>query len=607
MMWAKAGTAFDGTWQNGCPRKGTMIWRNCDKFEGTFGAGGDGKGSATFSGGSQAPVTGRLQKGFFEAPGIRVCLGTSERQLEEQKAEITKLRSERTQLEGEVSQMKCTVAKISQENEELQATARQCAALSHQVESKKSELSHVLQHIQGGHWLNSPPLSLKTVEITLEKHNTTFSESFCCDCPFEKVVKMEVQKRFGLDENCQDLSVSIIKSNGQAVAVPIIDQSTTLFEVVRQGSSEVLVLDAVPRVSVRLKPVMEIREGDLQFSCALGSGSYGTVFKYIDATGRALAVKALHEAILSEYNIEKFHSEAEIVSGLRHPNIVKCIGTCKTSSGQLWIVSELMACSLRQLLQKKRFNVQEVAAISDGIARGMDALHRQNYMHRDLSSNNILLDLNGTPKICDFGVSRELNLSRTLTTSSKTIGPGTPIYISPQMLTNQYSIAGDMWMFGILMSEMAHGQIVESQFNRLPLQAQATFFSDQTKLLSAKAAEEVTRLCQVAGESPVAEYLCRRSACLQIVADFAHDPALAVNVPVAASDLLCSVVQSCLSIPETDRPPFAVIEKLLFCCLTMLFYEDSTGGNISTVTDTITQTRVSRCLSALSPYISSGP
>ncbi|KAH3765369.1 hypothetical protein Pelo_2770 [Pelomyxa schiedti] len=60
-------------------------------------------------------------------------------------------------------------------------------------------------------------------------------------------------------------------------------------------------------------------------------------------------------------------------------------------------------CSLSFTNTKpKQLNFQEIAGIALGISRGMDSLHGQNYMHRDLASTNILLDANGTPKICYF-------------------------------------------------------------------------------------------------------------------------------------------------------------------------------------------------------------
>ncbi|KAH3763239.1 interleukin-1 receptor-associated kinase 4 [Pelomyxa schiedti] len=317
-----------------------------------------------------------------------------------------------------------------------------------------------------------------------------------------------------------------------------------------------------------MKPVMTIMESDLSHVSTLGSGCYGTVYKYIHTpSSKEVAVKTLFEVIASPHNDERFRLEAEIVSGLRHPNIVKCLGTCTTTSGKLLIVSELMCCSLRQLLKqirgdhsKRQLSFREVTAIALGVSKGMDSLHRQNIMHRDLSSNNVLFDSSGTPKICDFGGSRGMNNTQAMSSGDTTIGPGTPIHMAPQMSTNHYSIQGDMWGFGVLLTEMINCDIVDSTFDKLPLRSQATFMEDQMKQLSAPDVEEVRRLCGESSESAIAHCLSRRNACLDVVNRRTHSPdALAQVQTPAAADLMFLVVNSCLSILERDRIPFMIM------------------------------------------------
>ncbi|KAH3723236.1 hypothetical protein Pelo_18059 [Pelomyxa schiedti] len=123
-------------------------------------------------------------------------------------------------------------------------------------------------------------------------------------------------------------------------------------------------------------------------------------------SGRDVAVKTLHEVIMSNHNSERFFWEAEI----------------------------------------------------------LNCLHRQNYMHRDLSSNNVLMDIDGTPKICDFGVSHGMN-----TQQPQSIVPGTSVHMAPQMFTDHYSIEGDVWEFAVLLTEIFNGAIIDSIFDTLPL------------------------------------------------------------------------------------------------------------------------------------------
>ncbi|KAH3732212.1 Protein tyrosine and serine/threonine kinase [Pelomyxa schiedti] len=289
-------------------------------------------------------------------------------------------------------------------------------------------INHVISHIEQGEgtWRNILlPENNKTndckqlqLRITFEDL-PSFDEIVCGSCPLQMMVQLIVSRKFGVEPTQVIFTVGSENNNSEDL-LPT-DSSIALGDIQRRlqhsGSCRNRV---VVQIKVRIKSTMSIQEKDLKLVSPLGVGSYGTVFKCTfhddhnamttsssssssERTATFVAIKALHEAIKSEFNITKFQQEALVSSSLRHPNIVRCLGTCVTSTGSLWIVSELMEMSLRQLLQHKDLTFMEVVAVSSGIAKGMTALHRRNYMHRDLSSNNVLLDSCGTPKITDFG------------------------------------------------------------------------------------------------------------------------------------------------------------------------------------------------------------
>ncbi|KAH3763642.1 kinase family protein [Pelomyxa schiedti] len=337
---------------------------------------------------------------------------------------------------------------------------------------------------------------------------------------------------------------------------------------------------------------------DLKVVSTLGSGSYGTVFKCtflpnVTATTSSssslspetrtfVAVKALHDVLRSEFNFTQFRQEAMISSSLRHPNIVRCFGTCITSTGSLWIVSELMELSLRQLLHHKSLTFMEVVAVSSGIAKGMTALHMRNFMHRDLSSNNVLLDSCGIPKIADFGVSRALPSNGAVLLRTFTNGAGTPVYLSPQMHTCHYGIKGDMWEFAVLLSEILRGTTPEATVPKAAIQIHE-FIRVQRTQLSPPEIAEVDRLCTDAGDYPVAECLSRRNA---IIEALRLDPELS-NVHPACVGQFSIVVESCLSILEINRPSFPVIERMLMTCAEIVFTSFGTSAtNFATSTTT---------------------
>ncbi|KAH3745666.1 serine/threonine-protein kinase fused [Pelomyxa schiedti] len=456
---------------------------------------------------------------------------------------------------------------------------------------------HILQHVQGGIWVKRLPQGIeKEVKITFM--NNEFKEAFCCNCPLDKVVKISIQNQFGVDACHQE--AYLVKRDGEELLPPLL----TL--------SQCHVDDSAPcSIKVKMRPVPTVRRSDLTPGLPIGRGSYGRVFECEHKTTKEkFAVKELHGVLDSDYYIERFQREAETVAALEHPNIVKLIGTCPPAS-ELWIVSELLGCNLRCLITKKnRLNIEEATAVSWGIAKGMEAIHRHNYMHRDLSSKNIVFDPSGIPKICDFGMAHEV-VPRD---DGMTFMPGTPFYMAPQMQTRYYTIAGDMWQFGILISEMICGEVDHSQLRGASLAENEHFLEEQQSRLSRSAKEEVSRLLKdpnfkgSPGISSLAEYLERRRTCLKKVS---VELSPTSNMYPKTTHTLEKVVEWCLSVVEKERPPFNVIVQLLYCCLSLYYFEScpspynpdpaATGSKIPPAYESDIASRISACYSSLSP------
>ncbi|KAH3759437.1 Protein tyrosine and serine/threonine kinase [Pelomyxa schiedti] len=482
--------------------------------------------------------------------------------------------------------------------------------------------NHVMSHIEQGEgmWRNIlPPENNKTnngckrsqLRIAFE-HLPSFDEIVCGSCPLQMIVKLIVSKKFGVEPTQQVLFTGGSENNNSEELLPT-DSSMTLDDIQQRqqqqisGSGSSSRNRSVVQIKVRIKSTMSIQEKDLKVVSTLGVGAYGTVFKCTfhddhnamttssssssssssERTPTFVAIKALHEAIKSEFNITRFQQEALVSSSLRHPNIVRCLGTCVTSTGSLWIVSELMEMSLRQLLQQKDLTFMEVVAVSSGIAKGMTALHRRKYMHRDLSSNNVLLDSCGTPKITDFGVSRALQQhqidrgSKPAPIGSFTNGAGTPIYLPPQMHTGHYGIQGDMWEFAVLLSELLQREVPPVKMPKTGAQV-IEFMRVQRASLSAPEIAEVDRICDDVGDYPVVECLSRKIA---IISALRSEPKMNNNVHRACAGLFRLVVESCLSILEIDRPSFPAIDKVLMTCAEIVF--TNSGPDLSTTTSTV--------------------
>ena len=190
----------------------------------------------------------------------------------------------------------------------------------------------------------------------------------------------------------------------------------------------------------------------------LGVGGWATV-TVAKFRGIQVAVKRIHDEIISHHNLQLFQREMNMAARLRHPNLIQFIGA--TMEGKMMIVMELMATSLRsQLHRETYFQPLIVKAISLDVARGLNYLHLVQpdpIVHRDISSANVLLEqltLNQwRAKLTDYG---SVNILRQLRTEN----PGSPAYAAPEASNpHLQSPKMDMYSFGALVLEMLTGQL----------------------------------------------------------------------------------------------------------------------------------------------------
>ena len=190
----------------------------------------------------------------------------------------------------------------------------------------------------------------------------------------------------------------------------------------------------------------------------LGVGGWATV-TVAKFRGMQVAVKRTHAEIISHHNLQLFQREMNMAARLRHPNLIQFIGA--TMEGEMMIVMELMATSLRSQLQRETyFQPLIVKAICLDVARGINYLHLvqpDSIVHRDISSANVLLEQltlsNWRAKLTDYG---SVNLLHQLRTEN----PGSPAYAAPEASNPRVqSSKMDIYSFGALVLEMLTGQL----------------------------------------------------------------------------------------------------------------------------------------------------
>ena len=169
----------------------------------------------------------------------------------------------------------------------------------------------------------------------------------------------------------------------------------------------------------------------------LGRGGWGSVVegKYC---GCSVAVKQIHELILSPHNRNLFEREMDIASRCRHPCLLQFIGATNDEGNPLF-VTEVMETSLRTLLEQRALSEAEMSFISLDVARALNYLHQKQpfpIIHRDISSANVLLWRQGEHwrgKVSDYGTANFMQ-------QTMTVAPGAMIYSAPEALTKKQTV-----------------------------------------------------------------------------------------------------------------------------------------------------------------------
>jgi serine/threonine protein kinase len=193
----------------------------------------------------------------------------------------------------------------------------------------------------------------------------------------------------------------------------------------------------------------------------IGSGGFGKVYLGVLKDGTEVAVKRKND---SQQGAEQFQVEMEVLSRLKHPNLVSLIGSCDQNDEMILVYEYMEGGTLKSHLYgstgKPSLSWKQRLEVCVGAAKGLHYLHtRTGTIHRDVKPENILLDGNLCAKIGDFGLSRtgpELNQTHVITRVMGTFG-----YIDPQHFkTGQLSMKSDVYSFGVVLLEVISGRSV---------------------------------------------------------------------------------------------------------------------------------------------------
>uniref|UniRef100_U3JH52 non-specific serine/threonine protein kinase n=1 Tax=Ficedula albicollis TaxID=59894 RepID=U3JH52_FICAL len=211
----------------------------------------------------------------------------------------------------------------------------------------------------------------------------------------------------------------------------------------------------------------------------IGSGTFGEVCRAFDtATGEEVNVAIKKTNLQGLTSKEVIINELMVMKNNRNLNLVNYLDSYLVDN-QFWLVMEYMdGGTLSDVISKTHMTEGEIAAVSRECLQGLDFLHSNLVIHRDVKSCNILLRTDGSVKLADFGLSAQLIPEQNQRCSMT----GTSGWMAPEVVTGQpYGPKVDIWSFGIVGIEMVEREV--PYWNQTPVRAQLLTATGETPKL----------------------------------------------------------------------------------------------------------------------------
>ncbi|XP_051277722.1 serine/threonine-protein kinase N2-like [Dicentrarchus labrax] len=300
---------------------------------------------------------------------------------------------------------------------------------------------------------------------------TTFSSSLSTSPDLvanntSRPAEKEPQTTTPLPSEAPVIRLSITKDQPSPTSLDQGDNTSTVITTAHKTSSVPALQEKVSSINntegSEDQPVsaLKMQMDDYKYISVLGRGHFGKVLlAEFKKTGKLYAIKALKKKdIVTRDEVDSLMSEKrifEMINASRHPFLVNLHGCFQTSDHVCFVMEYLPGGDLMIHIHNNVFTEAQTRFYSACVVLGLEFLHLNKIIYRDLKLDNLLMDADGFVKITDFGLCKE-GMGHGDRTSTFC---GTPEFLAPEVLTDDnYTRAVDWWGMGVLIYEMLVGE-----------------------------------------------------------------------------------------------------------------------------------------------------
>jgi eukaryotic-like serine/threonine-protein kinase len=226
---------------------------------------------------------------------------------------------------------------------------------------------------------------------------------------------------------------------------------------------------------------------------ALGEGGMGVVYlaERVDL-GSLVAIKLLRDAWLSPARRERFASEQRTLAQLNHPSIARLYDAHTLDDGTPWFVMEYVeGIPLTEYCRAHACSIEERLQLFRAVCEAVQYAHQHAVIHRDLKPSNILVKADGTLRLLDFGIAKQLESLETPAGKDLTMTGlrlMTPAYAAPEQIRgDRVGIHSDVYSLGVILYELLAGELPFDLSKRTPGEAEAMILGQNPERPSAVA------------------------------------------------------------------------------------------------------------------------